>query len=691
MPFKKLQFIPGIDADATSYSGEGSWRDGDKIRFRAGFPEKIDGWISDSGGHNIDGIPRRLHTWRDLNGAVYIAIGTHSRAYYLKGGDLVDITPIRLQATIVDAFTTISGSNVVTVTHVNHGALTGDRVTIAGARWDTAGWGRETWGSNPWAVALIVEPLPVSELNADHRVTFVSSSTYTITVSSNATRSATGGGSVVSTYDTPAGPVDQTAAYGYGASEWGGSIEKRHWGTAATSSNIVLHPLTWSIFNWGEDLILNPHGGGMYHWDATSPLDRPTLIANAPTRVSYSTVTKDRHILALGCNPPGTSSALDPLQIRWCDQENFNDWSITAFTTAGSMRLESGIEIQGAATVESRTLVWTDTDVHTINFIGAPYTFSIARSAITAGIISPFAWSATDSALYWMGPYAFHSFSGGVRTVPSTLHRFVYSNISDQNRLKTFAAANRVHNEITWFYITKDVEDTFLSLELLTSDRTVQVSTTAGFPTSGTLLVGSENILYESKNDTEFLDCTRGSNNTTALDHSIRTVVAPVGAPAPVEPCRYVTLNTQDGVWTTGRLERTAWEDSVGRANPMACSLQGVIYYHNTGVDADGKPLVSFIESAEFDLDLGDRATFVSRFIPDFNIENGSVDVTIGVRNFPHGQKTDNLLGTITSSTEKLDTRVRGRQASLKLESINLGDDWELGVPRIDVQPDGGR
>lgn len=670
MPFKKLQFTPGINADATSYASEGSWRDGDKIRFRSGFPEKIKGWERDANNYAINGVPRRLLTWRDLDGTLYTAVCTHSRVYYVQGGTLVDITPIRLQIVIVNPFTTVSGSSVVTVAHSTHEALAGDRVTISGSS--------------------AVGGVPASELNAEHTIVSVTSNTYTISVATNASSATTSGGSTTFVYDVNVGAIDQTMQYGFGAGAWGGAA--RAWGAAATTSTVSLSPRVWSISSWGEDLVLSPSGGRVYHWDASNPTTRPTAITNAPSKVNHFVVTKDRHLITFGCNTPGTSSsALDTLQIRWCDQEDFNTWDATALTTAGSIRLATGTEIQGAAVTDSKTLVWTDIDVHTVKFTGTPYTFSVDRAGVSAGIIAPYAWAVTDSTLYWMGPQSFHSFGSGVRPVPSTLHRFVYDGMSAANKLKIFTAVDRINHEITWFYPTAVVEATALSGELTLAGTTVQVATTAGFPDSGALLIESESIEYTSKNDTEFLSCTRAASGTTAVVHADKVTVDPVGAPIPTEPCRYVTMNTQDGVWSAGRLERSAWEDSIGRSNPLACSPQSILYVHNLGDDADGNPLIAFIESSDFDLDLGDNVSFVRRFIPDLNINSGSVDITMSVRNFPHGKKTANLLGVVTSSTEKLDTRVRGRQASLKVESTDLGDSWEMGVSRIDVQPDGRR
>jgi hypothetical protein len=670
MPLQKLQFKPGIDRESTSYAKEGGWYDSDKVRFRSGNPEKIGGWDKYKP-NAVTGVPRALHVWRDLAGTIYTAIGTHSKIYVETGGVFTDITPIRSTGSLgTNPFTTGAvGSKVITVTHTAHGATNGDYVTFA--------------------AATATDGIPASELNAEHELTYVNSNTYTIVVATGASSGSTagGGGSVTFSYQISVGPVDQTYGYGYGAATYSGGT----YGTARASSSIGLPPRLWSIDNWGEDLIVNPNDGSIYVWDASSPAVRAVIITNAPTKVSLINVTKDRHLVALGCNTPGTSSsAQDKLMVRWSHQEDYTDWAPVITNTAGTQLLTGGTEIFSTASIEGQNVIWTDNNVHSMQYIGPPYTFGFQQIGVGNGIISRNAWATYDNAIYWMGPNAFYMYSGGVSTVPSTIQRYVFEGLSANNNRKIFAALNGEFREITWFYPTNTMEDTFVSLASTTTDTTITVSTTAGYPQAGTVLVGSEYITYTGKTDTQLTGCTRGTASTTAAAHTISTNVELTSHPEPTEPCRYASFNVQEQSWYIGRLERCTWIDKGALKFPTSADFRGYLFNHDKGTNAESTPLCAFIESSDFDLGEGDEMFFIRRVIPDFTMD-GSVDMKFKTRRYSQSSQVSEVVGTVTPTTEKIDARVRGRHASLRIENLAAGDTWIYGATRVDLKSDGRR
>jgi len=671
MAYQKLQFKPGIDRESTSYAREGGWYNSDKVRFKAGSPEKIGGWekyVTST----VEGKPRASHVWRTLDGTIYLATVTHSKAYVETGGTLYDVTPLRADDAALgsDPFATTSGSTTITVTHASHGAEDGDYVTFSSA---TATGG-----------------VPASELNANHEITYVNANSYTITVTTSASSSASGGGaSVTGDYEISIGNADEIYGYGWGAATYGSST----WGTARTSSTVKLPPRTWSMANWGEDLLINPFGGSIYSWDATNPANRAVIVSNAPTKANTILTTKERHLVVLGCNTPGTpSSSLDTMQVRWCHQEDNTSWTATITNTAGSQRLTGGTEIISAANIEGQAIIWTDDDVHSMQYLGTPYTFGFQQIGTSTGIVGPHAWVAYNNVVYWMGQNAFYIYKGGVSPFQCTVQKFVFDGLTESQQRKVFAGLNREFNEVVWFYPTNSVEDTELNGAITASDTTLVVDTTAGFPTSGTVLVDAEKISYTSKDDTQLFGCTRGvAGGGAAATHATEATVSCTTSTEALEPSRYVSTNVHDGSWWVGRLERCTWADKGALKYPVAASQYGQLYSHEKGYDADSKALVAHIESSDFDIGEGDSMMFVSRIIPDFTISGGSVTLSLKTRAYSHSTQVTEAVGTVSSTTEKIDTRIRGRQASLRVKNTDAGDWWRYGAPRIDLRSDGRR
>jgi len=449
----------------------------------------------------------------------------------------------------------------------------------------------------------------------------------------------------------------------------------------------------WSIQNWGEDLVINPKGGGVYLWDATTPQARATQITEAPHKTNLVLVTKDRHMVCMGCNLPGAASAatpLDAMQVRWSQQEDYTEWTPTSTNTAGSQLLTVGAKIIAAANADNQILVWTDEVVESMQFIGPPFTFGFAQVGTSAGIASSRAWASYNNVVYWMGENAFYVFQGGTGVLPCTVQRFVFDGLNVQQKDKVFTALDRENHEIMWFYPTEEVEATKLNGAITASDADILVENTAGFPTSGSVKVEDEIIDYEGKTDVKFLNCVRGQRGTPATSHSDETKVTEPDFVGANETCRYVSYNVVDKLWWVGRLERSSWVDRGSLEYPIATDCCGFIYNHEFGLDADGAPMVATAMSADFDIGDGDKLMFVRRFVPDFFID-GSVDVRLRSRYYPLSQQVQEIVGTVESDTSRIDTRIRGRQLALRIRSKDLGDYWKYGDARIDMQPDGRR
>lgn len=671
MPLLKLDFQPGINKENTPYATEGGWEDSDKIRFRAGKPQKIGGWEKYLPTQLI-GAPRALHIWRALDGTIYTAVATNEKVYIDTGGLYTDITPVRETQALSGAFDTTAGSATIVINDVAHGADDGAYITISGA--------------------ATTDGIPDTEINAEHQITYIDADSYSITVTTTASAGVTGGGgaSISVEYQINPGPIDGINQFGWGAGAWSAST----WGTSRASAGISLTPRTWSVATWGEDLILNPWGEGVYVWDATYPTTRATQITEAPHKVSLVTVTKDRHLICFGCNQAGTANAntdLDTLLVRWCSQEDYTDWTPRIDNTAGDQLLTGGTEILACANVESQTIIWTDEDMHSMQYIGPPYTFGFQQIGTSTGIVSPNAWTAYNNTLFWMGQNAFYVFSGGVSSMPCTVQKFVFDDLSAAQQRKVFAGLNREYHEISWFYPTETVEDTELNGSLNATDTSIQVATTAGFPESGELQVNSERITYTGKTDTRFTGCTRAYAGTTAAVHADASTIGMFASTPALEPCRYVTYSILEQTWWVGRLERSAWKDKGAKEYPLAATRQGYVYNHEFGFDADSDPLVAYIESSDFDLGEGDQMIFIHRVLPDFYIDGGSVDLKFRSRYYPLSPQVNETVGNVSASTTKLDTRIRGRQMAFRIESDDVGDSWKYGSTRIDQRPDGRR
>ena len=711
MPQKKLAFKPGINQENTRYVNEGGWYDGDKIRFRQGFPEKIGGWQQISGTTFL-GICRSLWNWVTLTGLNLIGIGTNYKFYIESGGAYYDITPLRYTTNTVslsNAFTTTNLSATVGVTSTGINLYTGDLVNI-------------------YNQSTAVNGIPAASFNTQFTVTRVDANNFNITLSSNATSSGSGvGGTSSLTYFTYSFPIQGIVTVsgskqvtinatangctvgdfvnffspitynGITLSGWyqitlaltntytlnatttasasgtdtgtfyvqyqvntgsGVAVPQTGWGaggfglgTWGNGTGSVQQMQIWSQYNFGENLIYGPRGGGIYYWVAKNGISNigynlaESYGASDVPIYQNNVVVSDasRFVIALGCNDYG-SSTLNPMLIRWSDQENPIQWTPSITNQAGSTTLSHGSTIIGFQQTRQEILVFTDTSVYSLQYVGPPAVWKTQLMGDNTELVGPNAATVASGVVYWMGNGKFYTYNGTVQTLSCDLRDFIFTNINTQQYYQVYAGTNEAFNEIWWFYC---------------------------------------------------------SANSTQID-------------------TYVTYNYVDNAWAYGYLGRTAWSDSGITAYPVAATYNNNLVYHEYGQNDNTTgtpvPIDAYIQSAEFDIDDGDRFSFIWQLLPDvrFNgssTSNPQVTMTLyGLQNSGSGYNLSqggNAGGTVVASnyvqyppsssvlveqfTGTVPIRLRGRQIVFRIEGNQLGLQWQLGAPRINIRPDGRR
>jgi hypothetical protein len=718
MPLQKLQFTPGVQHDGSRYSSSGSWSDADKVRFRAGAPEKIGGW-QQAVLQPFLGTCRQLFPFSDLTGNYYLGIGTSFKYYIERGGSMYDITPIRKTVTpastppLSNPFTTTNGSRNVLVTIASHGAVVGDFVTFSGMS----------------AVGGLT-------LNGEYQITNVpTSATFNITAATAATSSATGGGTVgnEAVFQINTGTNDTLYGNGWGAGTWGGILPGNSvtftgtinngstlagttltvtsvvsgtlavgqlitgidvsssppgssatyitalgsgsggvgtytvgvsqlvssrsmnalggtgWGVAADTEVSSTRLRLWSSDNYGQDLIINPRDAAIYYWSNSGGLgvravrlDSLPLASDVPTVARQIMVsTLDRKVLAFGCTDILTGEQ-DRLLIRWSDNQDPVQWTPLETNAAGGLRIPTGSEFLAAIKTKQEILVWTESAVHALKYIGAPYEYTIGRLGM-ATLAGPNAIASANDTVFWMGANGFFQYDGRVYGLPCSVKDYVFNDLNWNQAEKICGGSNMSFNEVWWFYPSLESEE----------------------------------------ND------------------------------------RYVVYNYNEKVWTVGTIVRTAWIDRGIEDYPRASGVDGYVYFHEIGQD-DGStspalPIVAYIESAPIEIGSGETFGFAWRMIPDLTFRNSSaanpvVNFVLQAQDYSgsaFSQTSDNDTARIsnTSTSGAITTvtfpvaqftsqtyfRLRGRMMSLRVQSDGLGVAWRLGVPRVDIRQDGRR
>tara|TARA_R100000426_G_scaffold9784_2_gene10725 strand:+ start:1657 stop:3519 length:1863 start_codon:yes stop_codon:yes gene_type:complete len=441
MPFAKFQFKAGIDKEGTNLTNAGGWFDASLVRFRKGFAEKIGGWTKQTSATFL-GTCRKLFPWISLEGAKYLFVGTHLKANILEGNTLADITPIRKTSTNSITFAATNGSATITATDSSHGAVIGDFVTISGA---------VSLGGN----------ITASVLNQEHQIVSVpTANTYTFTASATANSSDTGNGGsgVDGAYQLNTGLDVFIQSSGWGSGAWGAS------GFGASTSLSFTNQLRlWSADNFGEDLILHARGGGIFYWDesngtSTRAVNITSLSGSnlAPT-IGFQTIVSDtdRHVIVLGADPISSGSrtgVLDPMLVVFSDQESITEFEPKTTNTAGSVRLSAGSEIRGGIRARQEILIWTDTSMYSMQFVGPPLTFALNLINEGTGMIGPNAAINSPAGVFWMSDDGFYSYTGSVQKLPCSVLSYIQEDLDISQAFKVFALLNKEYNEVWWFY-----------------------------------------------------------------------------------------------------------------------------------------------------------------------------------------------------------------------------------------------
>jgi hypothetical protein len=614
MPLTQLNFQPGLDTENTPTGAEGRWVDGDKIRFRKGLPQKIGGWTKFSTDYYV-GVGRALEQWYSLDGSRYEAIGTDRKIYVYQSGDNQDITPIRSTDALVNSISTTTSSNIITITDSGHGALKGDFVTLS-------------------SVSATVGGIPAATLDAEYEIlTIANSSAYTIQSSATANANTGPTANCTATYQLNIGPSVQTFGYGWGASTWGAST----WGTPRSTTTVLLDARLWSINNWGEDLIITQKDGGTYEWDLSGGMstNRCTVVANAPTTSTLSLIsTETRHVICMGTELTiGDSTTLDKMFIRWSDQENYNFWTPNVTNSAGSQRIAGGSEIRCARPAKGTILVWTDTTMQSMSFIGPPFIFGFRQLGNDCGAVGLNSAIVIDDVAYWMSDGQFFRYAGSVQEIPCPILNHVFENINKIQYPQVYAAQNSNFSEVIWYYCSSSADQ---------NDRYVIYNYLENSWYFGTM----ERSTYQDN----------GVNlNPLATEYSSTSNAS--------------TISTINGL-TQGR---------------------SLIYAQESGVDADGAALQAYIQSGDGDIADGETFSFINKVIPDFQDQTGNTVITLSVKDYPNDTATVGETLTVNNTTRFVNTRIRGRQSNIKIQNNNIGDNWRFGTLRVNIKQDGKR
>ena len=642
----EIKFAPGIDKQDTAVGAEGRWVNSDNVRFRYGLPEKVGGWQSLLN-ESIVGVVRKQHAFVDNDGNRYVALGTDKFLLLYFEGGLYDITPLKTALTSATLATTDASPICSITTGTDHNLSLGDIILLDN----------------------VTLPVGTGYVDADFedklfQVTSITSNTvFTITQTTNATATVATGGSIDVVPYEQVGPAEQTYGYGFGVGVYGSTIGGTGWGNAVNAASVTLEPGLWSLSNFGQVLVATIANGKTFTWDSAIAARLTTRAStttsgfqttNNPTATRITLISPTtRHLIHLGTETTiGDPSTQDDMFIRFSVDENINEYTPEATNTAGTQRIQDGTKIMGALVAKENILVWTDNALYTMKFVGAPFTFGFEQVGTNCGLIGKNAAIEIDGVAYWMGNNGFFSFDGTVNTLPCSVEDYVYDDIDTTKGQQVNAGINNLFTEVVWWY-----------------------------PTAGS----------------EF------NNRYVVFNYGQSNGQLPMGN------------------WYTGvnvNSIRTSWIDSLVYPKPYATAYNSsndgtfpvvigqsglgasVFFEQETGTDQvnpDGSvtTLTSFIQSFDFSLQANQSEIFLAmrRFLPNFKVLTGNNQVTIGVSDYPSDSVAATRLSpfTIDATTDKVDTRARGRYASIKIENINLGETWRFGTFQVDLQPDGRR
>ena len=631
MPLTNLEFQPGINKESTDYAAKGGWVDGNLVRFRKGRVEKVGGWQK-LGTNTFLGVARALHSFISLGGTRFLGLGTTFK-YYIEEGDAYnDITPIRSTTSAGDVtFAATNGSSTITVTDTNHGAVTNDFVTFSGAA---------TLGGNVTA-AVLNQEYQILLVTGTNTYTITAKDTDGATVTANSSDSGNGGSSVVGAYQINVGLDTYVSSSGWGVGPWSSGTFGSASPTSATNQLRL-----WTHDNFGENLIINPRGAGIFRWvenngTSTRALDLSGISgANLVPTVALQVLTSetDRHLVVLGADPISSGSRtgnIDPMLVAFSDSENELDFEPTATNSAGSVRLSTGSFIVGGIKSRQEILIWTDTSLYSMNFIGPPLTFAVNLVNEGSGLIGPKAAANGPNGVYFASKTSFYFYNGSVQKLPCSVQEYVFNDLELDQAFKCHMGINSEYGEMWFFYPSKE-------------DATGEIS-------------------------------------------------------------RYVIFNYEENSWSVGSLVRYSWLDAGIEDLPLAgaqTSGTNCVFEHEIGYDDNGSPMDGvFVESADIDISSGEQFTFIKKLIPDMEFiqptgttNTPAMNVVLKRRNFPNDTLVTDSTSQITPTFTFSNVRTRSRQVVIRFESDDdntadnrLGYKWRIGTTRLDIQPSGRR
>lgn len=614
----KLTFRPGIDRESTDYGNSGGWYACDKVRFRNGYPEKIGGWVKFTT-EAMQGTGRSLFAWSTLTSARFYGVGTNLKYYQIQGTQPVDITPIRRSVTLgTDPFTTgASGSSTITVDDTAHGAVLNDFVTFSGA----TGF----------------DGIPAGELNIEHQITsIIDVDSYTIEVTSTASAGSVSGGgaSVDADYQINVGLDTTVLGDGWGTGGWG----EGGWGEASGSLTVSDRLRLWHQDNFGEDLLFNVQDGDIFiKKGADSPATRGTELSAEPGAVDVPVVARqimvsdiDRHTIAFGCNDI-VSSDQDPLLVRWSQQQSNINWLISTTTTAGSFRINRGSKIIRAIETQNEILVFTDVSLHSVRYLGPPFTFGQTRIGVNVSLLAPNAVVTNGSQAFWMGRGVFYVYDGLIRAMDCKINDFVFNQINENQLEKIFTGINRLDDEVFWFIPTGTDENDFY-------------------------------VVYNYLQDIWYY----GTIDRTAwIDSHFEST------PLAVSPDGFVYLH-ENGADDGSTMPVTAIEAHIESSNFELGEGDRFMYIRRHIPDINFRNSTASLP--EVTVTLSARSYQGENYVDSVN---GAIVQTSVI--------------PVDTYTTKNDIRLRGRAIQYRIESTETGVQWRQGVPRLEIRPDGRR
>tara|TARA_R100001244_G_scaffold292_1_gene724 strand:- start:1694 stop:3541 length:1848 start_codon:yes stop_codon:yes gene_type:complete len=612
--FIKVDFGSGIHRESTQYAENSKWYNADKVRFRSGKPENLRGYTTRVSS-TFDGNARDLITWQDNNQFKRALWGTEQKLYEHNGDQIFDVTPVSVSVTLSNVFGTSVGSTRVCVSDGSHGRKTGDFVFFTSA-------------------AVIGSDVTLDDV---YSVSVIDSNVYSIEVSGAAGATSTQTGSATFHYLIATGSENAVTGIGYGAAGYNAGTSTagaRAWNepTSTGASDFVSEITTWSLDNWGEDVIANRRAGTIYYWDtdaSTTPIRAVKVSGSTnstPTTVNSILVSpNDRHLIALGTNGFGTTASptgsFNPLTVRWSDQEDYTNWIPSVSSTSGEVLLTDGTRIVGGIRSRNAMNIFTDNSMWQMQFVGPPFTFSFSQVGTNCGLVSPHSGIDYDGRTYWMDYDNFYIFDGTVRKLECTVRRHIFDNLNLKQKDKVFCGVNSEFTEIIWLYPSKESDE---------CDSYVIFSPEENYWTIGT------------------------------------------------------------SFWTTFA-DKTVFDNTITTGTTTA----GSNLYNNEPTDiytGNGAAIKSVLESGDFEIADGNDIMFLDRIIPDFDMSSGTLQFSIITKQYPESTETITKGPfTIGSSTQKINLRARGRQARIKVSCESTGTKWRWGSVRVGIQPDGGR